>query len=119
MKYREKQVVIEATQWFKNGDHPEDDVTRGGTTPNGQEYEGLVVRRYRSPNVPGDRLCADCGFALHAHGWIDETGRHDIVCPGDYVITLDDGGHVVFDRRVFECRYEPVPEAVVEMIDET
>ena len=25
MKYRKKPVVIEATQWFKNGDHPEDD----------------------------------------------------------------------------------------------
>lgn len=24
MKYRKKPVVIEATQWFKNGDHPED-----------------------------------------------------------------------------------------------
>lgn len=24
MKYRKKPVVIEATQWFKNGDHPLD-----------------------------------------------------------------------------------------------
>ena len=24
MKYRKKPVVIEATQWFKNGDHPND-----------------------------------------------------------------------------------------------
>ncbi len=23
-KYRKKPVIIEATQWFKNGDHPED-----------------------------------------------------------------------------------------------
>jgi len=28
MKYRKKPVVIEATRWFKNGDHPEDDVFR-------------------------------------------------------------------------------------------
>jgi hypothetical protein len=25
VKFRKKPVVIEATQWFKNGDHPEDD----------------------------------------------------------------------------------------------
>ena len=24
MKYRKKPVVVEATQWFVNGDHPED-----------------------------------------------------------------------------------------------
>lgn len=23
-QYRKKPIVIEATQWFKNGDHPED-----------------------------------------------------------------------------------------------
>ena len=23
-KYRKKPIIIEATQWFKNGDHPED-----------------------------------------------------------------------------------------------
>lgn len=28
MKYRKKLVVIEATQWFKNGDHPKDNVWR-------------------------------------------------------------------------------------------
>ena len=24
MRYRKKPIVIEATQWFKNGDHPQD-----------------------------------------------------------------------------------------------
>lgn len=24
-RYRKKPVVVEATQWFKNGDHPEDE----------------------------------------------------------------------------------------------
>ena len=24
MKFRKKPVVIDATQWFKNGDHPDD-----------------------------------------------------------------------------------------------
>ncbi len=25
MKFRKRPVVIEATQWFKNGDHPKDE----------------------------------------------------------------------------------------------
>ncbi len=24
MKFKKKPVIIDATQWFKNGDHPED-----------------------------------------------------------------------------------------------
>ena len=30
MKYRKKPVVIEASQWFKNGDHPLDYVDEEG-----------------------------------------------------------------------------------------
>lgn len=31
MKFRKKPVVIEATQWFKNGDHPEVWIDHNGT----------------------------------------------------------------------------------------
>ena len=72
MKFRKKPVVIEAFQWFKNGDHPLDYV--GGTSgfDNGEwvhfseehmrenDWEGKVVRRYRLPDVPGVRLCEHC-----------------------------------------------------------
>jgi len=43
MRFRKKPVVIEAHQWFKNGDHPREDVvatkatlcaTLGGLNPN-------------------------------------------------------------------------------------
>lgn len=40
MKYRKKPVVIEATQWFKNGDHPEDHVG---------EAKRYVVGKRRQP----------------------------------------------------------------------
>lgn len=50
MKYRKKPVVIEAVQWFKNGDHPEDGNQRfvSGEFA-GELYEGKVVRYYRNP----------------------------------------------------------------------
>lgn len=46
MKYRKKPIVIEAYQWFTNGDHPED-----GSRNN----EGQVVKRYTSAD--NDSLC--------------------------------------------------------------
>jgi len=62
-KYRKKPVVIEATQWFRNGDHPYDAIftvkpEEGGTfTPD--ESEGKVVRYYRCPQ--GIDPCTLCG----------------------------------------------------------
>ena len=57
-KYRKKPVVVEANQWFKNGDHP-DDNTFAVTAPNGFDYpsEGKVVRYFRRPDVVGQRAC--------------------------------------------------------------
>jgi len=46
MQYRKKPVVIEATQWLKNGDHPRD---------GWPETEGLVVRYYRHPGGSGEK----------------------------------------------------------------
>src|ERR1700720_774220 len=69
MKYRKKPVVIEATQWFKNGDHPEDRWTSQGVTA--KESEGEVVRYYRSPELDGQKPCKHCGDIMHNHGWVD------------------------------------------------
>ena len=56
-KFRKKPIVIDATQWFRNGDHPEDmvRVLKGGT-----ESEGLIVRYYRHPEIEGVSRCANC-----------------------------------------------------------
>ena len=40
MKFRKKPVVIEATQWFKDGDHPAVKMTNGGKDPIIQTLEG-------------------------------------------------------------------------------
>jgi len=40
MQFRKKPVVIEATQWFKDGDHPAVRMTNGGKDPIIQTLEG-------------------------------------------------------------------------------
>src|SRR3990167_6296117 len=87
-KYRKKPVVIEATQWFKNGDHPDDACYYvDDKSPDRYLSEGAVVRYFRRPDVPGDKPCAHCGVPMDAHGWIDTKEGGHIVCPGDWIIT--------------------------------
>lgn len=132
MKYRKKPVVIEATQWFKNGDHPEDyanpvdlpddkgdkvwhanfdKVTVRYTTytPEYQrenDWEGQVVRRYRHPDYDGQSKCPECGFILHVHGWIDTLEQGHRVCPGDYIITGVKGERYPCKPDIFVETYE-------------
>lgn len=109
-KFRKKPVVIDATQWFKNGDHPQDDSTRGGTTPDGELWEGHVVRYYRHPDVP-DGICKHCLNMMWDHGWIDTLEGGHIVCPGDWVITGVKGEHYPCKPDIFAATYEPVPDS--------
>jgi len=111
-KYRKKPVVIEATQWWVNGDCPEDNPTRNGTTPNGEHWEGEVVRYFRRPDVPSDEICAKCGHFMEKHGWIDTLEGGHIVCPGDYIITGVQGEHYPCKPDIFEQTYEEVEEDV-------
>jgi hypothetical protein len=120
-KYRKKPVVIEATQWHKNGDHPEDYVQPvANTFPNEgapAEYsvehqrengwEGQVVRYFRHPEAPGDQACKHCGNTMHVHGWIDTLEGGHIVCPGDFVITGVKGERYPCKPDIFEATYEP------------
>ena len=86
-RYRKKPVVVEATQWFKNGDHPLDGPT---------DKEGKVVRYFRRPDVKGDTRCEKCGRIFHDHGWVETLEGGHIVCPGDWIIT---------DARVSDPRH--------------
>lgn len=42
MKFRKKPVVVEATQWFKMGDHPEVYIDKSYMTPVMNTLEGLI-----------------------------------------------------------------------------
>lgn len=108
MKFRKKPVVIDATQWFKNGDHPNDD-TRVIYGSVGEPFlsEGKVVRYYRHPQVNGNMACSMCGGIFHIHGWIDTLEGGHIVCPGDWVITGVKGEHYPCKPDIFEQTYEP------------
>lgn len=107
-KYRKKPVVIEASRWFMNGDHPED---RCGTVGDGPfQGEGLVVRYYRAPECDGQDACTHCGDIMHNHGWIDTLEGGHIVCPGDWIITGVQGEQYPCKPDIFDATYEPVDE---------
>jgi hypothetical protein len=111
-RYRKKPVVIEAEQWFKNGDHSQDNCPLvkpdGGQSFRG---EGEVVRYYRTPECDGKNKCKHCGIIMHCHGWIDTLEGGHIVCPGDYIITGVKGERYPCKIDVFEQTYELVTAA--------
>lgn len=89
MKVRKIPVIVEATQWFKNGDR-----------------EGEIVRNYRNPYDKDSRVCEHCGRIIHDHGWIDTLEGGHIVCPGDWIITGIQGEHYPCKPDIFEKTYE-------------
>ena len=113
MKFRKKPVIIKATQWFRNGDHPQDDCFRPfedtGEVPI-EAREGSVVRYFRHPDVSGETPCKHCSIRMYEHGWIDTLEGGHIVCPGDFVITGVKGENYPCKPDIFEATYEPVTE---------
>jgi hypothetical protein len=119
-KFKKKPVVIEATQWFGNGDHPNDydnpkEGFEGGVlrTWSGAEvkamgWEGQIVRYFRRPDVPGGTPCGHCGKIMNDHGWIDTLEGVHTVCPGDWIITGVKGEHYPCKPDIFSMTYEPV-----------
>ena len=112
-KFRKKPVVIDATQWFQNGDHP-DDACELLTAKDGSGFwsEGKIVRYFRHPLVDGMSDCQKCGEIMHIHGWIETLeGGSDgaqVVCPGDWIITGVQGERYPCKPDIFEATYEPV-----------
>lgn len=107
MKFRKLPVVIDATQWFKNGDHPLDDVFRvfedTGVRPT-KPREGSIVRYYRCPEHATH--CEHCGKLMHDHGWIATLEGGHIVCPGDWIITGVADERYPCKPDIFESTYE-------------
>jgi hypothetical protein len=112
--FRKKPVVIEATQWFKNGDHPEDNQYLVKPNPSSTTQfapfmsEGEVVRYYRTPDLDGRDRCKHDDRPMHDHGWIDTLEGGHIVCPGDWIITGVQGERYPCKPDIFEATYEPV-----------
>jgi len=83
-KFRKKPVVIEAVQWFKEGDHPKVVFAKSG---GGQSYL--------------------------SDQWVIETleGYH-VVTLGDWIITEDTGEQYPCKPDIFEKIYEPETETI-------
>lgn len=114
MKFRKKPVVIEATQWFKNGDHPLDNCAMVNVAGHEGDFksEGKIVRRFRRPEKDGDVYvgyngCKHCGVRMHDHGWIDTLEGGHVVCPADWIITGVKGENYPCKPDIFEATYEP------------
>lgn len=121
-QYKNTQL-FEATQWYKNGDHPLDHVEK--TDPltgeiitaemqKENDYEGAVVRRFRHPGVNGTDVCPSCNRIVDDHGWIDsdltKTPDGAVVCPSDYVIGAPEGQYASMPASVFEGIFEKVSD---------
>lgn len=95
-KYRKKPVVVEATQWFKHGDHlavwPAD-IRAHPSIPHSDHMEG-----------------GTCKAAYDAHGDIKTLEGWHLVCPGDWIIRGVKGEFYPCKPDIFEQTYEPVRE---------
>ena len=102
-----------SARWFKNGDHPNDYDNEKIGFENGElrrwtggeakalGWEGQVVRYFRNPDCDGWHVCPQCGQTTHHHGWIDDGGSGQTVCPGDYVLTYENGSRAVCNPMLF------------------
>lgn len=108
MKYRKRPVEVEATRWYKNGDHPNDGQETHVDSEDGQTYrnEGKVVRYFRHPQIDGQQGCAKCGVQFYRHGFIDTLEGGHIVCPGDWIITGVQGEYYPCKSSIFEITYD-------------
>jgi len=114
MKYRKRPIVIDAVQWFTNGDHPADcvgelveDLVSGEMF---KKIEGAVVRFFRHPDYPSTQKHELCDHIWHIHGWIDTLEGGRTVCPGDWIITGIQGEYYPCKANIFADTYEPVDE---------
>lgn len=100
-RYRKRPVEIEAVQWRRNGDHPQDGPS---------DREGEVVRYFRRPEPEYDGQTTHdlCGRIWHDHGWIDTLEGGHTVCPGDWIITGVQGEHYPCKPGIFAATYEAV-----------
>jgi len=107
VKYRKKSLLLEATQWLTNGDHPEDgsELIEGETS---KLTEGKIVRFFPPEalveNIP---FCSECGNLMQRHGFLpDGRDGEQTICPGDYIVTDRNGFYYRLSRGEFESQYE-------------
>lgn len=107
MKFRKRAVQVEATQWFQNGDHPQDQCDSFQVDGERVLSDGKIVRRYsRFAGASAETSCQYCELPMKNHGWIKTLEGGHIVCPGDWIITGVVGEHYPCKPSVFAQTYE-------------
>ena len=87
-KYRKKPVVVNASQWFREGDH-------------------AAVRTVDERSTTD--ACEHCNQPFSIHGWITTLEGGHIVCPADWIITGVKGEHYPCKPDIFNTTYEKEP----------
>lgn len=103
--YRKRPAQVHAVRWWRNGDHP-------GDGPSSRE--GKIVKHYRDQAVHVGTVCPYCMEHMLDHGWIEAEIIGYIVCPGDWVVTHDNGETYPVTDDSFQRIYERVPDKTVE-----
>ena len=86
MNYRRKKLVVEATIWNKDGDHPN-------------------VTEFRAKGVSNLSKCLDCGERMHDHGMVNLAEKAIKVCPGD-VLVHEQGVSYPLKPEIFETMHK-------------
>lgn len=89
-KFRKKPVVIDAVQWFKEGD---------STDVDPMDFAGDRAARFDN--------CRHCSQVWVRHGWIETLEGGHIVCPSDWIITGVAGETYPCKNAIFEATYDP------------
>ncbi len=85
-KYTRKPEIVDATQWFKHGDHPK-------------------VHRLYDNIIFGNLSCPQCNLPRKRHGYLDD---NCIICPGDWIIIRGDNRQLTLKSKKFNETYQEV-----------
>lgn len=122
---RKDPEIVEAFQWWRNGDHPQDGPA---------DQEGAIIQFYRSHMHSELAVHTGCGHRWRDHGFMPAWYIHgrnayeqgERVCPGDYIIIVDvvPGAarfpkHKIAGARSFERIYEPMSPPMPLVVSQT
>ena len=101
-KFIKKPVVVEATQWFKMGDHP------------------AVTEYCDNFHLARHETCSLCGHLFQEHGAVitieDVMDVAHRVCPGDWIVTGVKSEHYPCKPDIFAMTYEGALQGIEEAI---
>jgi hypothetical protein len=86
--YIKKPIIIQAEQWFKNGDVPEAPI--------------------QMIDVDTEWICKECGHKASEHGNCKTLEGYHIVCPSDYIIKGIKKEFYPCKEEIFKMTYDTV-----------